>query len=42
MKISFKEADSFETLQIEVKATAKEMYDDWNLSKNKFGRLKEK
>lgn len=42
MKISFKEPDSYEQVEVEVKADAQKLYDDWNLNKNKFGTILKK
>lgn len=42
VKISFKEAPAPEVFKIDVNATPKELYDDWNKGKDKFGTIKEK
>lgn len=41
VKLSFKNQPP-KTVEIEVNTTIKELYDDWNLGKNKFGVYKEK
>jgi ssDNA-binding Zn-finger/Zn-ribbon topoisomerase 1 len=41
LKVSYKTA-SPERIAIEVKETKKELYDDWNFTKDKFGLIKEK
>ena len=41
LKISFKK-EMPSQITLEVKATKKELFDDWNFSKDKFGFIKEK
>ena len=39
IKINFKEPNSYELIKIELNVTEKELYDDWNKNKNKYGWL---
>lgn len=40
MKISFKESDSYESLQIDIDVTKSKLYNDWNKNKNKYGKIR--
>jgi len=42
VKLSFKEGPAPEIFKIDVDATPKELYDDWNNGKHKYGTIKEK